>query len=279
MVERTITAMGGEIYFFVEEKGNEEKILDFMEKRLFELITIFNVYDQQSTLSKLNKHKKIIAPEELLFLLEKSLELYEETQGLFNVCLGKQIQARKNETTEIQTNKDTPKKQITIKNNTISISENCLIDLGGIAKGYILDKVKEKTIKEYPSVKNLFIDGRGDCVSYGPAIKEVIVADPFYNNTIFSVINMTNGTIVTSGHDKQYFNKGSHIIGSETELFTLTLYAKKLPCYYLDALATAFLQLPVEKVMELIEFDKRYTQIECLCILRDGTIVKSQGFF
>ena len=78
------------------------------------------------------------------------------------------------------------------------------------------------------------------------------------------MINLKKGSIVTSGHNKQYFESGSHIVGSEDEILTTTLVSNKSNCYELDAFGTYLSQLNGHDVLDLIEFDDMIKDIECL---------------
>lgn len=271
--------MGGEVYLYVDAKREQEEILGFMVKTLQRLVNIFNFFDESSTLSRLNRNRSVDYDKHLAFVIEKSQELYTQSKGLFNICLGEAIAARKKDQCSISKHIN-PHEAILVTSKTIEILHpDCLIDLGGIAKGYILDQTLQLTRETYSHlIKDMFIDGRGDCVAWGTGKKEVVVDDPFYHQVDIATIFLQTGAIVTSGHDRQQFKEGSHIIGTPSNVFTLTLYSKKRACYELDGLATYLLQLPSQLVMEEIEFNKDYEDIECVCILEDGTIAKSVGF-
>lgn len=281
MVEKTISLMGGEIYYYLATKTEEKtkEILIFLINETKKYVNIFNFFDEKSLLSLLNTKKKCKYQKELAFLLEESIVLYKESKSKFNIFLGKETTKRKeNKVQEIISNKSlSVNKLITISDKTINITNNSFtIDLGGIAKGYILDLVLEKTIKKYSKeIIDILIDARGDIICYGKNNKKIEVENPFDEKSSFEEISLKTGSIITSGHNKQYFKKGSHILGKESEVLTLTLKSEKEKTYFLDALGTWFIQLNSEEILTKIEFEDKYKEIECIIILKNGKVLRS----
>lgn len=277
MNERIINTMGGELYLYVKTIDNkqDETIIDFIIEKIISLVNIFNFFDENSELSKLNKLRKTKSNKELKFLLNESLKFYNMSQGLFNVFIGEDIRNRK---------KNIKSEKIVLKNfgfnfqsdNIILDNDNFSIDLGGIAKGYILDRALEMALEKYgTNILDILIDARGDIICFGRNNKIIDVENPFDNEIKFENINLKSGAVITSGHNKQYFQEGSHILGIESDILTITLISEKMKCYELDALGTYLIQLNSEEVLEKIEFEEYYDDIECLIILKNGKILKS----
>ena len=291
MVERVVNLMGGEVYFYLNNKDTSIsfEILDFMINETFRLVKIFNFFDEESLLSKLNKYGFVDYNFELDFLLNEAKKLYIQTGGLFNVFLGNDILTRKLNLKKDSGNNigDEIFDSINI-NNLIYILDskivfenkfnetNLKIDLGGIAKGYIIDRVLEKTREKYGRyILDILIDARGDIVCYGKNKKLIEVENPFDMNNSFDEIYLKTGSIITSGHNKQMFDDGSHIVGNCSDILTITLKSDVEKCYLLDALGTYLIQLNSEIVLEKIEFDLKYKNIECLLVLKNGKVLRS----
>jgi thiamine biosynthesis lipoprotein ApbE len=228
-------------------------------------------------LSILNIKKIVRYDSDLALLLQKSLWFYEYSSGKFNVLLGDVIKKRK---TNIQDGVANDciftLETISYSVDTISLNDPTIsIDLGGIAKGYIIDAVKNELLNTYGSrIENIFIDARGDCVFYGQAEKIVELENPF-SDSVFDNKVVTTGAIITSGHNKQLFDSGSHVIGSVSDIFTITLFSESKECYELDALGTYLLQLSSSAVLEKIEFDDYLQDVECLIVANDGGVFTS----
>ncbi len=278
MVNKIFNLMGGEIYFniLLKDKSKENEVLNFALNDMKRLIKIFNFFDNKSSISKLNKFNKIKIDLDLKYLLLESIKFYKYTNGKFNVFLGKNIEKRKNNL-NFEDNKIDINNIINFDYNEIKIeNENINLDLGGIAKGYIIDKVLENIIKKYKKdIIDIVIDARGDMVFFGKTNKLIEVENPFNNENHVSLIEIKTGSIITSGHNKQYFDFGSHIIGNETDILTITLKSNIEKCYRLDVLGTYFIQLNSSEVLEKIEFENENENIECLLILKNGKILKS----
>lgn len=276
-ISKTFNIMGGELFIYINSKKKEEEILNFIFNQIEVLVDKFNFYDPNSLLSKLNNKREIDLDIDMKFILEKSIYYYKNSNSKFNIFLGKKTKLRKNNLlsgSKINIDIDN---LISFENNQIKILDsNILIDLGGIAKGYILDEVKRIALKKYGSlIIDLLLDARGDIVCYGKSNKFIEVENPFNENFKFEEINFKSGSIITSGHNKQYFKDGSHIIGNESDILTITLKSKKRNCYELDYLGTYLIQLNSEEILEKIGFENNLSDIDCLLILNNGKVLKS----
>lgn len=284
MVEKTINIMGGEYYFYLNLKDIkfEIEISNFIIEQTNRLVNIFNFFDKKSSLSILNSKKKIENVDELIFLINESLKFYELSKGRFNIFLGNQILSRKLNSEKNLNNinkKINLNKIISINKNRNKIEildENYSIDLGGIAKGFIIDEVLNLTNKKYKKqIIDILIDARGDMVFFGKNKKTVEIENPFNENLGFEEFTIKSGSVITSGHNKQKFKFGSHILGEKNDILTITLKSNLKKCYELDAIGTFLIQLKSTEVLEKIEFKKIFEDIECILILNNGKVLKS----
>lgn len=282
MIDKTYDLMAGEVYVYIESENKtlEEEILNFTFQTLTQLIFIFNFYDKNSLLFKLNENKEISYNFELAYLLKTSLKFYEQTKGNFNIFLGNETSARKTNQKEKEKTakqKINPSKLLSISKEKIILNDkNIILDLGGIAKGYIVDRAIEITKEKYSKqLKTILIDARGDIRIEGKGDFKIEIENPFNPKISFETITLKNASVVTSGHNKQKFTSGSHIIGKPTDIYTITLISKEISCHILDALATYFILLNSADTIELLEFDENYKNIEALLILTNGKVLKT----
>ena len=273
--------MGGELYINIVSKDTslENEIFDFIVQSIDSLIDVFNFFDENSLISTLNEKRVVPFHSDLAFVLTKSFEFNSMSGGIFNICLGKESRKRKADgvvdNDRIPNRRNENSIQITPDEITL-IDSACDLDLGGIAKGYIIDKALELVIKRYGDlISDVFLDARGDCVTFGKGDKLIEVENPFDSSISFSKINLPSGAVITSGHNKQKFADGSHIIGNYSDILTISLYSPERKCFELDALGTYLLQLHSSEVLEKIEFDPYYSSIECLIILENGDVFRS----
>jgi thiamine biosynthesis lipoprotein len=191
---------------------------------------IFNVFDENSELSNLNKklglNKSQKVSAELLEVITKAKYFSELTNGEYDVSLGKLFLARKKKLVE-------PDIICTYKN--IQIDKNCissdnsdvLIDLGSIAKGYIGDKIADVLIAE--GILNGYVDARGDLRAFGDKMYQIGLAHPREKNSIILELNLSNCGIATSGDYNQFYGdySKSHIFKSK-DLISVTAIAPTL---------------------------------------------------
>lgn len=144
--QRTQMLMGTFVSITLDEK-DQNKITDGF-KFLKEIEDSLSSYKKTALLYQLNQHKKIQADDYLLEAIQKSQEMHTLSQGYFNIAIGsitKKLykfgeeetlpteQALKNAKINLET--------LHIKEKTITISPDTTLDLGGIGKGYAVDKL------------------------------------------------------------------------------------------------------------------------------------------
>jgi thiamine biosynthesis lipoprotein len=158
------------------------------------------------------------------------------------------------------------------------------IDLGGIAKGYVLDKIKN--ILSSNNINNAIINLGGSVISIGE-VRNIGIRNPFTpmnefkKQSIFASLQTVDECIVTSGIYEQYFKKDGeiyhHILSpltgypTKTELISATIVGN---CgAELDALATACFVLGLEKSVKLIQNEN----LNAVFILENGSIFITEG--
>ena len=175
--------------------------------------------------------------------------------------------------------------KLTIEGNEVTLPAGMMIDLGGIAKGYIADAVK--LYLEDRGVKSAILSFGGNIVAIGekpdgspwkvgiqdidrPTGEYMLVAQNF------------GGSTVTSGIYERGFDldgvRYHHILDPNTgwpvqnELASVTIFSDS--SMWGDALATSAFALGTEKGLELIE---SLDGVEALFIARDRTAFYSSG--
>ena len=167
--------------------------------------------------------------------------------------------------------------------NTVTLPEGMMIDLGGIAKGYIADQVKE------------YLKGRGvqyAILSFGGNIVAIGKEKPDWKVGIQDIDKPTGehmlvslnrgGSTVTSGIYERGFTldgvRYHHLLSAETgwpvqnELASVTIFSES--SMEGDALSTAAFVLGPEEGMKLID---SLDEIEAVFIFRDRTTACSAG--
>lgn len=258
-----------EIVIFGEDEKKIEKAADSAHKEALRLHKIFNFYDEESELSKLNRERKIIASQELLELITKAEVMKELTEGSYDVTLGEAIKERKDgkETRNFESG------GLEIDGNKICLKKaNVLVDLGSVAKGFITDRMGE--VLRSNGVREFVIDARGD-ILYGGSRRHVVeVQHPREKEKILCKIVLTDEAVATSGDYNQYHRsfENSHIINAK-ELISVTVVAKTLE--EADMFATALFVCDPGTRKKILEENP---EIQTLVVTKDLNQTMFNGF-
>lgn len=237
-----------EIVVFNIDKSIVNPILEETYTEALRLQKIFNFYDQKSELSILNNKRKLKVSNELKEVLLKSLEFAKLTNGLYDISLGKAIKERKQGN---NTKVNSSYKDIIIKDNEVTLNhEEVLIDLGSIAKGYIVDKLSEFLINQ--GIQEFTINGRGDIKVEGSYSHIIGIEHPRKLNQTICKLKLNNTSVATSGDYKQYIKdfSNSHIL-NQKDLISVTVVADNLTDA--DAYATILFVLDKKQREEIIK--------------------------
>jgi len=154
--------------------------------------------------------------------------------------------------------------RIILEGNQIRLEkEGMQIDLGGIAKGYAVDKAIEALEKN--SIKRALVNAGGDLYALGTDPQgekwQIGVQDPREEDKIIDIIKVKDKAVATSGDYRRYFTlegkRFSHIVNPKTGLtvqdvpMSVTIIGPDATTT--DALSTGVFVLGPEEGMKLIE--------------------------
>ncbi len=170
--------------------------------------------------------------------------------------------------------------------NTVTLPEGMMIDLGGIAKGYIADRIKNYLAER--GVRNAILSFGGNIVAIGSGKPDgspwkVGIQDIDKPTGEHMLVSLNKGgSTVTSGTYERGFDldgvRYHHLLSTETgwpvqnELASVTIFSES--SMEGDALSTAAFVLGTEKGLELIE---SLEGTEAVFIARDRTVTCSSG--
>jgi thiamine biosynthesis lipoprotein len=158
-------------------------------------------------------------------------------------------------------------KNIVVKGNTVKLSNsNAQIDLGGVAKGYIADRITEYL--QDKGVERAIINFGGNVVAIGDKDDStnwtIGIERPYSDRTdIVGSVDVSDTTVVTSGIYERNFTEDGvlyhHVLNPHTgyptdsELESVTITAAKGNSAFCDGLSTVCLMLGADKAQTLIE--------------------------
>ena len=252
-------------------------------------------YIETSELSLLNReaaNKPIAISPALFSIIQKSYEYSELTSGAFDITFASvgylynyRESVRPSETLLNKQLEGVNYRFLSLDESTNSVffkHTDVRIDLGGIAKGYAVDKAIS-SVKEL-GVENILVAAGGDTRILGdrqgrPWI--IGVRHPIDKQRVIAKIPLANEALSTSGDYERYFDEDGvryhHIIDPKTGDSARSVRAVTILGPFAvdtDALSTSVFVLGPEKGMKLVE---SLVEIEAIIVNQEGNLLYSSG--
>ena len=219
-------------------------------------------YKETSPIFKLNKNKKALLDEYSYEALRASLEYYKQTNGYFNIAIGTitKVLYRFGANERMSSKKALKNALISINalfftKERAFIKEGIKIDLGGMGKGFGVDKVIEFLKKKDIREAVVALSGDIRCINSC----KIAINNPLNKESVLLTCTVKNMGISTSGNYNRYVNntKYNHLINPKTKSseqnFKSVTLISKLPNADLDAYTTAVSVMPKRKAYEFLQ--------------------------
>ena len=223
-------------------------------------------------------------------LIEKAKSFYDQSNQTFNVAIGclvdvwKPYREAKTGLPSMEelngcSNMD-PNEIVLLENNQIK-NNHVHLDLGGIAKGYATEEVKQYLKKM--GFFSYLINAGGNVVVgnyYQDGSFKIGIQNPNQVGKIEEIIKGNNISVVTSGSYERYYEyegkRYHHILDGKTKMppnYCLSVTVITEDSALADFLSTTLFLMPVDEGVEYIkQFDA-----EAIWYQLDGTVFKSEG--
>lgn len=287
------------ITLYGDDRKELNRAIDLSMKEIGRLEDLLSVNIPSSDVSRLNRASgeyRVKVSEETGFLLERALEWSERTEGTFDPTIGKIVKlwGIGTESAAIPDPKQlkqavqlTDFKKVSVVHEEggtfVQTAKEQRIDLGGIAKGYVTDKVRDLLINE--GVSSALIDLGGNIAVLGSSPKsekwKLGLQHPFRpRGEYFGITEVTDVSVVTSGPYERYFESGGvryhHIFDpltgypAQSDLASVTIIGTNSTDA--DALSTSLFVMGFERSISLLQELKN---IEAVLVSKkpEGTIV------
>jgi len=220
-------------------------------------------YNQNSPIFRLNKNKKVKLDTLSYEALSLSKNYHKRTNGYFNIAIGsvtkdlyKFGEDESLPTQEALQNSETSLVSLVFDKENAKIAENIKIDLGGMGKGFGVDKTMEFLSSR--GVKKAIVALSGDIRCLESCSIEI--QNPFKKQALarFETQKQEMG-ISTSGNYNRYVKdkRNNHLINPKTKQsqksFASITLISKLPNSDLDAYATAASVMPQEQAYSFLD--------------------------
>lgn len=253
----------------------------------------FDRNNSDSEIFKLNISKNLEISPETAALIQKAVAVSEDTDGAFDITIAPVMdlwgfynqQYHVPDTVSLNSALACVSyKNIFFSGNTVSLSGGASLDLGGIAKGYLSDKLCDIIKSHNISSAIMSLGGNVYCVGSKPNGSKwtIGIRSPKNNAELLCSVNVSDCAVVTSGTYERYFERDGqryhHIIDPKTglpvdnNLASVTVICKDGT--RADALSTALFVMGIDKAFE---FQKKSHDFEAVFIKNDNSIYITPG--
>lgn len=283
------------ITLYGENKEKMKKALNLAMEEIGRLEGLLSVNISSSDVSLVNEASgkfPVKVSEETACLLEKALDWSRLTNGAFDPTIGSIVRlwgigtSRESVPSVEELEKAlalTDYRKVSVlrkgKDFFVQAGEGQRIDLGGIAKGYVTDRVRELLLKN--GITSAIIDLGGNIAVIGTPPKEakwkIGLQNPFgQRGEYFGVTEATDLSVVTSGPYERYFESNGvryhHIFDPATgypslsDLASVTVVSSNSTDA--DALSTALFVMGLQKSLSFLRAHKEANSV--LVIRKSG---------
>jgi FAD:protein FMN transferase len=216
--------------------------------------------------------------EEMVTLLRLYQELYEPTNGKLNPLIGHTISdlgydATYSLTPQAIIRETPPLSSLEIVDAThITLHEPCLIDLGALGKGFLVDYIAD--LFDAHNLTHYLVNGSGDVRYRGPEPLVIGIEDPRDTTRVLGTYSLETGAFASSGINRRAWREYHHIIDPTTRTSrrgTLASWVAAPTALRADAYASALFFGDPERLKTQYSF--------AYCVLSDrGVLTPSSDF-
>jgi thiamine biosynthesis lipoprotein len=297
-VSRTVDGIMGtriQTEVWADDKAAGERAIDAVMAEMQRIDNDMSTYKPDSELSRLNAEgakRAVKVSDELFGLLTTAMEFSRITEGAFDVTYASvgfmyDFRARQRPT-EAQIRKALPEVnyhlvQLDAAKHTVHyLREGVRIDLGGIAKGYSVDR--GIALLQQRGIQHALVSAGGDSRVIGDRFGRpwiIAIRHPDRKDEIVTRIPLVDTAISTSGDYERYFDEGGqryhHIIDPRTghsasAVRSATILADTAT--RTDGLSKTAFVLGAEKALAIY---KQLGDVDAVLITPDGKVHYSEG--
>ncbi len=285
----------------ITAQGTDPKKLNRAVKKAFAEIKriekMMSEWEKGSELAQINRNagrKAVKVSQEMLEIITKSVQFSRISRGAFDISWAalaelwdfnreKPVVPQKEKVAESVKLIDYQKIAVDREISTVFLRvEGMRIGLGGIAKGYAVDRAIQALQQE--GIKDAIVNAGGDLRVIGKKDGQpwrVGVQDPRERGKILGVLEITDTSLASSGDYERYFIKDGiryhHLLNPKTGFPAQGCRSVTVICssaLRADALSTAVFVLGPAAGLKLIE---ELSGVEALIIDQEGKMIMSKG--
>ena len=289
----TMTGMYFDTVVQIEAWGTSENVMEQCEELCRYYEELLSATIETSEVSEINRAggAPVTVSQETAELIEKGIEYGDISGGLFDITIASASSLWDfTDNTEKTLPDPAALKEaaehidyrlIRVEGETVTLNDpEARIDLGGIAKGYIADRLKDYLKSE--GVEHALINLGGNMLAFGGRNDgsdfRIGLQRPFAESgTVMAALSINDQSVVTSGDYERYFEKDGviyhHILDPDTgypvqnDLDQVTIISDESVDG--DALSTTCFALGLEDGLRLID---SLDGVEAVFVTKDGRI-------
>jgi len=259
LVKRTQVLMG--TYVSVSLPKDEMSRAESVFQRLRAVEMALSSYDANAQVYKLNYNKEVMLSLDTYEALVLSQKYYKQSDGYFDITIGSITKGlfHFGEQEQLPNAYDLEHAKIDVKGlhfrqDKAWIDEGIVIDLGGMGKGFGVDKA----VEVLAGVSQAVVALSGDIYCIGHCKMEI--QNPFEEEGILASFSMKDMAISTSGNYRRFVKSSefNHLINpkkraSQKNFASITLISNRHSSSDLDAYATAASVMPYAKAIRFLK--------------------------
>ena len=273
----------------------KDKNADFIIDKAFKIISeyekVLSFYDKDSKIWKFNNAitKNMLLDEDLLQIFLLSEKLYQDSDSLYDITVGalselwdfNKLHIPMEDSIKVALNYIGFEKLVFERLN-LTKPEGVKINLGSLAKGFIIDKVIEYLISE--GIESGFVNAGGDMRIFGQKKPlQIGIQHPRNSrNEMIGVLNIKNTAVVTSGDYERFFEldgkRYHHILDPRTGYpaeGTVSVTVIAPTALSADAYSTALFLMEPQMAIDLINKTDKLEAV--IFYLEDSEIIKLES--
>lgn len=274
------------IELFLHETEREHvdarELQTHLEKTIGDFEKKYSRFRDDSLLNKLNNKKHTPFDYDLAEMVTQAKKVHTDTNGVFSIFIKEALEekgyGKKIASNEGITNSEEAS-DVIINKDTITLKGNKGIDLGGIGKGYLIDKLATILQKDY-NLPHFLINAGGDIYvtsDHGEPLT-LFLEHPVHSDEYIAKISVKDKAFCSSSSFKRKWSNNGKIVNhfiAEKEVWAVSYLVGKNTAVT-DMYATVFCIIANKK--EMLDKLSRQEHLEYVVINEEGERLVSKGF-
>lgn len=278
------TAFWIELFLLDSEKETIEfaTIQTQLEKTISDFEKKYSRFREDSLLNELNSKKQIPFDYDLASMVTQAKKVHDTTSGVFSIFIKEALEEKgygKKITPHNEIHTSEEASDVIVDENTITLKGAKGIDLGGIGKGYLVDKLAT-ILQDTYNVRYFLINAGGDIYvtsNHGEPVR-LFLEHPTHPDEYIATIEVKNRAFCSSSSFKRKWNKDGTVVNhfiAERDVWAAS-YLVGENTTTTDMFATVFCIIANEN--EMLERFSKHEHIEYVVINDVGKMLVSKAF-